>query len=279
MKPHPIAQMKHPRQRIRLLPACSQPRLQVVVLILLHQRIEDQGPHALRLRIRPTRRSRLFGLLSISIVTDCRFLRAGAGSPSSSTTRKQQRSPHTEEKLHGYVSFPSTTGRCAPVAVGTLPGIRCHVSHPSNANATASFACAGTPNSSIERSPSLRVVQAPLEASPSASAFFTPPPATITSSSRAARSVQDAATQTSIRIEDRLRRKCRRRRNDVMRQPLQHRGTIARNLVANASPNCSRPQDFGGTQQNTSPSAPHRRSAATPSHAEPVAPLRSNAFP
>jgi len=53
MKPHPIAQMKHPRQYIRLLPTRCQPRLQLIVFILLHQRIEYLPTYPLRLRIRP----------------------------------------------------------------------------------------------------------------------------------------------------------------------------------------------------------------------------------
>ena len=52
---------------------------------------------------------------------------------------------------HTRVIFPRTTGRAAPVALGTLPGRPFHVSHASSANATASLACEGMPNSSTVR--------------------------------------------------------------------------------------------------------------------------------
>ena len=47
-----IAQVDDERERIGLLPACGQPRLQVVVLIFLYQRVEDQAADALGLRVR-----------------------------------------------------------------------------------------------------------------------------------------------------------------------------------------------------------------------------------
>ena len=78
-----------------------------------------------------------------------------------------------------------------------IPRHPCHVSHASSANATASFACAGTPNSSISRT------RTPSASNPSRNipisvAFLAPPPATTNSTSRQRSTpLPDAPTQTA----------------------------------------------------------------------------------
>ena len=77
--------------------------------------------------------------------------------------------------FHPNVTFPKTTALDAPVAVATFPGIRFQVSHANSAKATASLACASTPNSTISRT------RTPSGSNPSRNnhisvAFFTPPP-------------------------------------------------------------------------------------------------------
>src|SRR5579864_7030999 len=50
-----------------------------------------------------------------------------------------------------YEIFPKIAGLFAPVAEGRFDGLRFHVWKASNANAAASFASEGSPNSSDER--------------------------------------------------------------------------------------------------------------------------------
>ena len=52
---------------------------------------------------------------------------------------------------HAYEIFPNIAGRFAPVAEGTLDGLRFHVAYAMSANAVASFASDGNPNSSEKR--------------------------------------------------------------------------------------------------------------------------------
>ncbi len=51
MEAHTIADVKHPRQRIRSLPTGREPRLQIEVFVLPHQRVIDQRADALALGI------------------------------------------------------------------------------------------------------------------------------------------------------------------------------------------------------------------------------------
>src|SRR6185503_19593006 len=82
--------------------------------------------------------------------------------------------------LHGNEIFPSTTGLLAPVADGTFEGLRFQVSYASAAKATASFAPEGIPNSSEERTSSLRS-STPDDNARIRVGFFVPPPDTMSS--------------------------------------------------------------------------------------------------
>ncbi len=52
LKAHAIAEVKHPGERVRLLPAGREPRLHLEVLVLLDQRVEEEAADALGHSIR-----------------------------------------------------------------------------------------------------------------------------------------------------------------------------------------------------------------------------------
>ena len=51
MEANAFPQMKNPCQGIRPLPTRSQPRLQIEVLVLTHERVINRRAHPLRLRV------------------------------------------------------------------------------------------------------------------------------------------------------------------------------------------------------------------------------------
>ena len=243
MKPHPIPQMKHPRQRIRLLPTRSQPRLQLIVLILLHQRIEDLPTHPLRLRIRPHpqiqiirttlnnhhHRPRLFHPAPTpdhqhKHPTSHQRRPQIAGAPSFARSRrdrvgvvaKRTAFRRAIRKTHPWLTFPNTTALFAPVAAGTFPGNPFQLNHASSANATASFACAGTPNSSIIRTFTSNGSN-PSRSIPINTSFFAPPPATTNSTGdNGAACPNMPPNKSPIRIHHRSRRQRRSRSHHIL---------------------------------------------------------------
>ena len=87
---------------------------------------------------------------------------------------------------------PRTTGRFAPVTLGTFDGTPSSVDAPSSAKAIASFASDGTPSSSVLRSGGIS------SSACSIAAFFVPPPLTMTSSARAGRNPYAAVTDRPV---------------------------------------------------------------------------------
>ena len=164
----------------------------------------------------PTRGSRLVGLLSIIITSvlgsgACEQERRGSTTPAVTSSRivilvvvyRERAQSRSFASLrmtilscagllakvflalppHAYEIFPRIAARFAPVADGTLLGLRCHVSCASRAKATASFASAGRPNSSEKCSPIPKGAISSRNMAISVG-FFAPPPETIISCSR-----------------------------------------------------------------------------------------------
>src|ERR1039458_8129523 len=255
--------MKHPGQRIRLLPARRQPRRQVVLLILLHQSVKDQPAHMFRLRIRPLpqvqivraalqnhhHRPRLpHRTVAPNHPGACQHHRSATnpGAPSFRAFCERvgysrecaNRIPPCCRNSHPYDTFPSTAARFAPVAAGTVPAIPFHVSHASSAKATPSFACASIPafSSGATLTPNIAKRSASIRISV---AFRAPPPATNICVGRLTCNQQKrsydrqtlfAVNAVAVAITSSLR------------APLH----IFRNRSTNALPNSSRPHDFGG---------------------------------
>ncbi len=284
MKPHPIPQMKHPRQRIRLLPTRSQPRPQLIVLILLHQRIEDLPTHTLRLRIRPHPQIQIIRTAlnnhhhrprrfhpppasnhqtqhcnkhhnqlchkcrlapSLCTVKNSRHLDRSAAEWRDPRIRLSS-SPGTTSSV---ATFPNTTALFAPVAAGTFPGNPFQLNHASSANATASFACAGTPSSSINRTftpsgsnPSSQHPHQHVDSSPHPPPPQTPPATAEPPAPHAP--TQTAGKHPAIEAAVKAVAVATTSSSRSSRPPaFRH---IAINRETNASPNCSRPHDFGG---------------------------------
>src|SRR6202051_2630011 len=150
---------------------------------------------------------------------------------------------------YGQEILPSTAARLAPVAEGTLDGRRCQVSWASTANATASFAPEGRPNSSEDRSrnPSGAISQVNIETSV---AFFAPPPERIISWNgcfRAEAAFCVAYLRTASAIDLAVSAVAVSTASCFLQRPQRRR-----NSRTNLRPNSSRPAVLGGIRRKKS---------------------------
>src|SRR5581483_601555 len=269
--------MKDPRQRIGPFPACCQPRLKHKMRVLLHQRVVDEATYPFRLRIG--------SLPQIEVVRRAlneKPQRVRILLPSvARCQRQQQRSQRCDAQCtnsHASVTLPSTTGRAAPVALGRLPGSPCHVSHPSNANAAASFAPVFSPVSSTDRTRTCSASSNSLSVRISV-AFRTPPPAAINSTFAFGASFSNCGLQKRTYASAIVLavNAVAAAITSSLRSLLDSHAAM--NSVTKASPYSSRPQDFGGGAEKYGIRSSFARPLSITRPRAAVAPLRSKPRP